>query len=261
MFPYRLVTVFILAQLASAADAQSQAATTVLGYKEWKSIGCRGDSTSGRALKHLVAVASRSMTVESCLDACAVDEYALGGVEYGDECYCGNALLYAYGTSEACNKPCSGNTSEICGGPHALNVYQYADTPFTTGPASSLGSYKRWDLWGCLEELFPFGPRLLPHRPIVPIPAEKMTVERCLDGCQAAGYNAAGLEYGQECFCDSIDDGAQEAPSGWESTSNFECNYPCLANATEICGGSIMEGGIARARLTAYVTCAFYGTC
>jgi hypothetical protein len=44
------------------------------------------DSTSGRALKHLVAVASRNMTVASCLDSCATGGYILGGVEFGDEC-------------------------------------------------------------------------------------------------------------------------------------------------------------------------------
>jgi hypothetical protein len=52
-----------------------------------------------------------------------------------------------------------------------------------------------------LSELWPLGPRLLPHGPLVPIAAEQMTVERCLDGCAAAGYNAAALEAGQvTCF-------------------------------------------------------------
>lgn len=62
---------------------------------------------------------------------------------------CGNALLYGYGASQACNKPCSGNASELCGGPVALNLYQFADTPFTTGPASTVLGYKNWLLWGC----------------------------------------------------------------------------------------------------------------
>ncbi|KAJ7917393.1 hypothetical protein B0H13DRAFT_1608409, partial [Mycena leptocephala] len=169
---------------------------TVLEYKEWKSIGCQADSTSDRALKHLVAVASRNMTVEGCLDSCATGGYILGGVEFGDECYCGNALLYGYGASTACNKPCSANAFELCGGPDALNLYQFADTPFTTGPASTVILYKNWIWWGCQSELS-LNPRLLPHGPKTPIPGEQMTVERCLDGCAAAGYNAAALEAGQ----------------------------------------------------------------
>jgi hypothetical protein len=44
---------------------------------------------------------------------------------------------------------------------------------------------------------FSEGPSLFPFGPLVPIPAEQMTVERCIDGCAAAGYNAAGLQDGQ----------------------------------------------------------------
>ncbi|KAJ7919487.1 hypothetical protein B0H13DRAFT_2430315 [Mycena leptocephala] len=142
-----------------------------------------------------------NVTVQSCLDSCAAGGFILAGVEFGDECYCGNALLYGYGESEACSMPCSANASEFCGGPKALNLYQFADTPFTTGPASTVLYYKRWVWWGCMNELFP-DPRgrLLPHSPLVPIPGEQMTVERCLDGCMAAGYNAAALEAGQVGF-------------------------------------------------------------
>ncbi|KAJ6549869.1 WSC domain-containing protein [Mycena capillaripes] len=239
MFARRLAPVFsALAQLGLALAYQSP--TTVLEYKEWKSIGCQEDSTSARTLKHLVAVASPSMTVESCLDSCAAGGYILAGVEFGDECYCGNALLYGYGTSQTCDMPCSGNPSEFCGGHKSLNLYQFADTPFTTGPAFGVFSYKQWGWWGCMNELWPLGPRLLPHGPLVPIAGEQMTVERCLDGCAAAGYNAAALEAGQECYCDLIPplDGLLQ-PEGWESTNTFECADPCLANATEICGGLI----------------------
>ncbi|KAJ6465330.1 WSC domain-containing protein, partial [Mycena sanguinolenta] len=202
-----------------------------------RSLTMHRDSTSARALKHLVAVASRTMTVESCLDSCAAGGYILGGVEYGDECYCGNALLYVYGSSEACDMPCSGNASEFCGGPDSLNLYQFADLPFTTGPPSTVMSYKLWRYWECTNEFGPPGPRLLPHGPLVPIPGEQMTVEKCLDGCAAAGYNAAGLEAGQECFCDLVAQIEGDGPEGWESTSPSECSYPCLANATEVCGG------------------------
>lgn len=48
-----------------------------------------------------------------------------------------------------------------------------------------------------LSEMGPGAPRLLPHGPLAAIPGEQMTVEKCLDGCAAAGYNAAGLEAGQ----------------------------------------------------------------
>jgi hypothetical protein len=65
--------------------------------------------------------------------------------------------------------------------------------------------HKKADLIDVLSELFPLPPkRLLPHAPLVPIPGEQMTVERCLDGCAAAGYNAAALETGQAGFLSPI---------------------------------------------------------
>ncbi|KAJ7237158.1 WSC domain-containing protein [Mycena rebaudengoi] len=255
MFAYAhlLATAFALGQVGLGLAPE---------YKEWKSIGCQGDSTSARALKHLVAVASPNVTVQSCLDSCAAGGFILAGVEFGNECYCGNALLYVYGESEACDMPCSGNASEFCGGPKALNLYQFADRPFTTGPPSTVFSYKNWVWWGCMDELFPLGGRLLPHAPLVPIPGEQMTVEGCLDGCAAAGYNAAALEAGQECYCDLAD---RPQPPGWESTNSFECADPCLANATEVCGGLIPNfvdpSAATECRLSAYLICDLLDRC
>ncbi|KAF8154337.1 hypothetical protein K438DRAFT_1777969 [Mycena galopus ATCC 62051] len=228
----RLAIVFALVQLGLALTSPS----TVLEYKDWKSIGCQGDSTSGRALHHLVA--SPNMTVESCLDTCVAGGFILGGVEFGEECYCGNALLYVYGTSGECDMPCAGNASEFCGGPDALNLYQFADTPFTTGPPS-----------------FVFSEVLIPHGPRVPIPAEQMTVEKCLDGCEAAGYNAAGLQDGQNCHCNLVD-ASGDGPNAWESTPNTECFEPCLANATEVCGGLVENESLGiQGQLSGYVSC------
>ncbi|KAJ6596722.1 WSC domain-containing protein [Mycena sp. CBHHK59/15] len=228
------------------AAAQTTPASPVLAYKEWKSIGCQKDSTAGRILKHLVTMAnSNTVTVELCLDACAAGNYSLGGVEFGHECFCGNALLYKYLSTPACTLPCSGNSSEICGGSQSLNVYQNADRPFTIGNATVLPQYGQWFATGCIEENIFQNQRLLPNKPKTPIPTEEMTVERCIDGCEAAGYNTAGLEYGQECHCRNV---TEPTPSGWESTSPFECDLPCLGNATEICGGSLDEG-----RISAYM--------
>ncbi|KAJ6460214.1 WSC domain-containing protein [Mycena sanguinolenta] len=252
MLPLFLATLFALQQVGLTLASP----TTIGGYKQWNPIGCWGDSTSARALRHLVAVASRNMTVESCLDSCAAGGYILGGLEYGDECYCGNTLLYMYGSSESCDMPCSGNASEVCGGPKSLDLYQVAGTQFTTGPPSTVWSYKRWNFWGCAEEVLP---RLLPHGPLVPIPGEQMTVERCLDGCAAAGYDAAGLEAGQECFCDLVARNDGEPPR-WESTTAYECFYPCLGNATEVCGG-LSTDGMAQARLSTYWTCNYSDAC
>ena len=49
-----------------------------------KNLTRRSDSTQQRALRHLVTGLS-SVTVESCLDACAAGNYALAGLEYSHD--------------------------------------------------------------------------------------------------------------------------------------------------------------------------------
>lgn len=44
------------------------------------------------------------------------------------------------------------------------------------------------------------GHRILPHKPNTPIPAEEMTIEKCLDGCGASGYTTGGVEFAQYVF-------------------------------------------------------------
>ncbi|KAJ7198973.1 hypothetical protein GGX14DRAFT_699906 [Mycena pura] len=217
--------------------ASSAAQTTLPAYKTWTSIGCQRDSVQGRVLHHLVTLSNA--TVEACLDACIVDNYALAGLEFGHECYCGNSVLYDYPQPPECILPCAGDSAEICGGPESLSLYQNADIPFTVGNGSVVQSYGLWQLWGCVEE----NGRLLAHGPNVPIPSEQLTVERCADGCAAAGWTTAGLERGSQCcifrICGNI---SEPWPGGWESTSLSECNLPCLGNGQELCGGTLDDG-------------------
>ncbi|KAJ7212679.1 hypothetical protein GGX14DRAFT_621058 [Mycena pura] len=230
MFIRGALAILAFKHLASSGVA---AQTTLPAYKTWTSIGCLRDSVEGRVLHHLVTLSDA--TVEACLDACIVNNYALAGLEFGHECYCGNSILYDYPQSPECILPCAGDSDEICGGPESLSLYQNAGIPFTVGNGSVVQSYGLWQLWECIEE----NGRLLPHGPKVPIPSDQMTVERCADGCAAAGWTTAGLERGWQCFCGNI---TQPFPSGWESTSGFECNLPCLGNAQELCGGTLDEG-------------------
>ena len=36
---------------------------------------------------------------------------------------------------------CSGAPAEMCGGPNAINIYNYNNLPYTVGPASAVFSY------------------------------------------------------------------------------------------------------------------------
>ncbi|KAJ7694917.1 hypothetical protein B0H14DRAFT_2650816 [Mycena olivaceomarginata] len=131
-------------------------------------------STSGRMLKHLVAVVSPHhdgrelprlvLSWRICAWGMLSSAMSAASLRIADDCIrnshrlldCGNALLYGF-------------------------------------------AYKLWRLFGVNMSSFQCAPRLLPHSPLVPIPGERMTVEGCLDGCESAGYNAAALQAGQEC--------------------------------------------------------------
>jgi hypothetical protein len=71
------------------------------------------------------------------------------------------------------------------------------------------------------------GNRILTNDPAAPIPADQMTVQKCIDGCAAAGFSSAGLEYGHECHCGNI-----SFPPGNVADIN-DCNMPCLGDASE----------------------------
>ncbi|KAL8946355.1 MAG: hypothetical protein Q9222_007239 [Ikaeria aurantiellina] len=90
----------------------------------WDYLGCNLDIPNPRALTNL-SWAGDGLTIERCAEFCAGLIYF--GVEAGQECYCGNKIntYAATGGEDACNTPCNGNTSQICGGQGALSVYQH----------------------------------------------------------------------------------------------------------------------------------------
>ncbi|KAI0709314.1 hypothetical protein C8Q76DRAFT_105863 [Earliella scabrosa] len=63
--------------------------------------------------------------------------------------------------------------------------------------------------------------------------APNMTRAMCASFCQAKGFALAGVEYSNECYCDSqMRHGATATTVAWN-----ECKNICAGNAYEICGG------------------------
>lgn len=58
-----------------------------------------------------------------------------------------------------------------------------------------------------------------------------MTVESCISYCASKGYQYAGVQWYQECYCDS-----GRAPAS-KQTLDADCNTPCRGNSSESCGG------------------------
>lgn len=56
------------------------------------------------------------------MELCEDTEYMYYGVQWGRECWCGNAFD-TYGESDSCDYDCGGDMTEICGGFDAMSVY------------------------------------------------------------------------------------------------------------------------------------------
>ncbi|KAJ8033133.1 E-selectin [Holothuria leucospilota] len=76
-----------------------------------------------------------SITIEKCEEKCLSfnENISLSlyfGLEDGRMCFCGKESNYSrYGPSTNCTLPCDGNKTQICGGHHAISVYQFTSTP------------------------------------------------------------------------------------------------------------------------------------
>ena len=97
-----------------------------LTAKGWKYLGCGTDNVSARTLPF--ERDNSTLTVESCIATCAAAGYAIAGMEYATQCFCGSAVPAANAPLPnipgLCAMPCGGNAKEVCGGPNALSLYQ-----------------------------------------------------------------------------------------------------------------------------------------
>ncbi|KAI9774328.1 MAG: hypothetical protein M1840_004222 [Geoglossum simile] len=154
----------------------------------WVYLGCANE-TNPRALNS-AATASNAMTVKVCQDFCISSGFGLAGLEYGRECYCGNALSPHSALGQTgCNMACSGNQFELCGGPSRLSIYNST----TYVPPSTVQTAGNYTFKGCFAEAS--GGRLLNNGGYTN--STGMTVESCVAYCEAGSHAYAGVEYGQ----------------------------------------------------------------
>ncbi|KAI0628687.1 WSC-domain-containing protein [Trametes polyzona] len=91
----------------------------------WTDVGCIAEGTNGRALPALTLHAP-NMTKAVCAEFCDSHGFSLAGAEFGDECYCDDALKNGASGAllpwEQCTNRCAGNSYEICGGGAKLSL-------------------------------------------------------------------------------------------------------------------------------------------
>ncbi|KPV72855.1 uncharacterized protein RHOBADRAFT_55528 [Rhodotorula graminis WP1] len=97
--------------------------STVASYKSYKYQGCYSD-VGARTLSKRLSPSAK--TVAACVGAAKSAGYSYVGLEYGGECWAGNAL--ASGAKEVafgkCDMVCEGNKLNVCGGGNALSLYK-----------------------------------------------------------------------------------------------------------------------------------------
>ncbi|KAI1142985.1 putative glyoxal oxidase [Hypoxylon sp. FL0543] len=99
----------------------------------WTYKGCYEDNVNNERTLFWALSFPGTMTPEQCLGKCASFGYTAGGLEYGDECYCGDPIdVDTSGSTQRpeseCNVVCAGDPSAICGGGARLSIYYWNKT-------------------------------------------------------------------------------------------------------------------------------------
>ncbi|KAF2752327.1 copper radical oxidase [Sporormia fimetaria CBS 119925] len=199
----------------------------------WGYTGCWVDQVYGRILA-FQQPDDPNLTVESCISRCSGLGFSIAGLQYSYQCFCDdfirNAGQLAAQDSE-CSASCSGSPSQKCGAGNRNSIYTN-NTELITYPVpipqrnNLPGS---WKYAGCLTEDYPN--RLLDYQIIL---SKNNSATNCISQCSKFGFDAGGMEYGDECYCGDtravIAAGAAFAPEA-------ECNFGCTGSPGTICGG------------------------
>ena len=160
-------------------------------------VGCATDQvTSGLRVLANASLTLSNMTIEACATFCtSTNNYALYGLEYASECYCGNSLLnggsYLPAADTSCSIRCSGSNAEVCGGSGRLSVYN--NTAYVAPRiVDHVGKYVNK---GCLTDPNNGNGRALAGNSTK---STSLTVESCVKFCLGQSYKYAGVEFGQE---------------------------------------------------------------
>lgn len=88
------------------------------------------------------APSGQRMTIGMCMGICQNAGYRYTGIEFGQECWCGNSFLNGAMpvAAASCSMTCAGDKTQTCGGNLFMNVYQTGCGAPTTPQALSTSS-------------------------------------------------------------------------------------------------------------------------
>ncbi|XP_078597027.1 uncharacterized protein LOC144873497 isoform X2 [Branchiostoma floridae x Branchiostoma japonicum] len=179
--------------------------------------GCYVD-TNPRKFPNAAEFGNNQQSTASCVSRCKSKGFAYAGTQYSNECFCGTEQNFLNigqpRPNSECNKACSGNPREKCGGTWRMSVYKI--------PAESV--YK-----GCYVDT---NPRKFPNA--AEFGNNQQSTASCVSRCKSKGFAYAGTQYSNECFCGT----EQNFLNIGQPRPNSECNKACSGNPREKCGGT-----------------------
>lgn len=154
------------------------------------SYGCWTDQNP-TSLPNLVYT-NNSNTIELCTSTCAQMGYGIAGLEFGTQCFCGDALSWQANQTflEACSTPCPGNANETCGEDDRLSLYANS-TPVVLPEPVVPATINNYTFLSCWTEAS--SGRALPQASYT---GPLMTLDYCATFCQ--GYQYFGAEYADQ---------------------------------------------------------------
>ncbi|WVQ72136.1 hypothetical protein IAR50_001681 [Cryptococcus sp. DSM 104548] len=241
---------------ASTAAAASTSGITVVSGSTW--LGCytnSGISSAVTATKY----STSSMTAKLCVSHCSSLGYTYAGIEYYSECYCGTSAPASSRLdtdNTKCQYACLGDSSQKCGGAGNLGVYSIGtasssssvSTTSTSTKASTTSSTALSTTSSTAAAASTSGITVVSGSTYLgcytnsgissAVTATKystssMTAKLCVSHCSSLGYTYAGIEYYSECYC-----GTTAPASTRKNSDNSKCEYACLGDSTQKCGGA-----------------------
>ena len=141
-FIYTLWLAGLAAPVFASNGTRSSAAPSVTADSLGATyLGCYQD-TSDRALNG-PWTDSGTNTIETCHKYCAGQGYDLFGLQESSQCFCGNEICsgdHDLVEQSQCEKPCSGDSSQICGSCWRLSVYRISSSSSSSSAHTSTSS-------------------------------------------------------------------------------------------------------------------------
>ncbi|KAF8556655.1 DUF1929-domain-containing protein [Imleria badia] len=100
----------------------------------WSYKGCLAEPGNGQRVFPYELDWTTNNTVDACLNQCAAFGFPVAGLEYGEQCFCGDTSDITtnggtYVADSQCNIACSGDPIHLCGAGNRLTTYYWTGTP------------------------------------------------------------------------------------------------------------------------------------